>query len=116
VLIVDPRETVCRVRSFLFEQRGYKAVSASTVKEALAAVAGTAFDLVIASHQDGVFDGNELGHQIRLQKSLTPVLLIGGPETITPSPLYGETFLAYGTVTPLEVIRQARMLVRPKKG
>ena len=76
ILIAEDDRELCQLFSHVLSRNGYTVKGVGNGKEALRALDGEYFDLVISDIMMPVMDGYELVRQLRASGSTTPVLMI----------------------------------------
>ena len=119
ILCVDDNEQALSVRTFLLETRGYRVINATSSKEALEILEGTAqgaLDLLIADLLLPGMDGNEMVRRAKSMHPTLPALIVSGTVTAFDRALAADAFLPKGAGSPVELLEKIRVLVARKRG
>lgn len=82
ILVVDDDEMLCRLACDILRTEGYKAVPAANADEALQALEGEEFDLMVtSSHMPGM-NGLELARTVRNRSPRFPVIVMTAFEPV----------------------------------
>lgn len=78
ILFVDDEPSILEVRRFIFEDKGYLALTAESGEEALEILQANAVDVVVLDYLMPGMDGEETARRIRRLKSGIPIILSSG--------------------------------------
>lgn len=85
ILVVDDNELLCRLMCEILGREGYRAVAATSAREALEAFEREAFDLLVTDFHMPGMDGVELAHAIRARNPQFPIIVMSVYEPVTSS-------------------------------
>ncbi len=119
ILLVDDKEQVLSVRTFLLETRGYRVLTASDATGAMEILERTepgTLDLLLTDLLLSGVDGNELVKRAKAMHPQLPALIVSGTVTSYDRALAADAFLPKGACSPAEMLEKIRVLVARRRG
>src|SRR6266404_4935462 len=93
ILCVDDNEQSLSIRKIMLETRGYRVISCTNAKDALAAFRNGGVDLVLTDLVMPDFDGRKLVEQVKNLSPATPAILLSGKITAYDNDMPADIFL-----------------------
>ncbi len=94
LLCVDDEDVPRMLRKLILQKQGYKVVTASSGKEALALLDEDEIDLVLSDQLMPGMSGTELAKVIKAGRPAMPVILISGVNEIPEDAMYIDRFVS----------------------
>uniref|UniRef100_E6QL18 Response regulator receiver protein n=1 Tax=mine drainage metagenome TaxID=410659 RepID=E6QL18_9ZZZZ len=116
ILCVDNNERTLSVRKFLLETRGFRVLTASTARDAIAAFTGQTIDLALVELKLPQMDGNALVGHLKEISSEVPMILVSDSVRAGEQAHQADAFLGKGNCSPAEIIERIRVMSARKRG
>ena len=116
ILCVDDNEQLLSIRKVILETRGYRVLTTSNGREALAIFERGGIDLVLSDLVMPELDGSELIAKIKDLSPETPAVLFSGKVKIYERDTRADVFLPKGMYAPVELLERIRVLLVRKRG
>ncbi len=116
ILCVDGNERALAVRRFLLETRGFRAVTATSLHEAVAVLGAQQVDLVVAELRLPQFDGNHVIGQLKQLMPELPMLLTSESVRAGERTHQADAFLGKGNSSAAELMERIRVMSARKRG
>lgn len=116
ILCVDGNERALAVRRFLLETRGFRAVTATTLQEAVEVLGSQQVDLVVAELRLPQMDGNAVIGQLKQLMPELPMLLTSESVRAGERPHQADAFLGKGNSSSAELVERIRVMSARKRG
>jgi CheY-like chemotaxis protein len=94
ILCVDDEETPRTLRKLILQKQGYQVIAVASGEEALQALEGTSFDLVLSDQMMPGMSGTELTKSVKAIRPTLPVILISGVNEIPEDASYADRFIS----------------------
>src|SRR5260370_22451178 len=94
ILCVDDEEIPRTFRKLILERQGYEVVTASSGEQALEALSGRRFDLILTDQMMPGMVGTELTKRIKSSIPNLPVVLISGVNELPADVSYADRFIS----------------------
>jgi CheY-like chemotaxis protein len=94
ILCVDDEETPRTLRKLILQKQGYQVIAVASGEEALQALEGTNFDLVLSDQMMPGMSGTELTKSVKAIRPTLPVILISGVNEIPEDASYADRFIS----------------------
>ena len=116
ILCVDDNEQDLSVLKFMLATNGYKVVSATNGRDAIALFAESAVDLVLVDHGMPQMNGNQLVERLKIAAPHVPMILFADPQKMNGEIHHADALLSRKACAPQELLERIKVMSARKRG
>jgi two-component system response regulator CpxR len=116
VLCVDDDEQALSVLVYLLQVNGYRVLSATSGKEAIALFAANLFDLVLTDQAMPNMSGEKLVLKLKSMAAYVPMVILGDPQKMNGRIHCADALLNKETCSSQEMLERVKFMSARKRG
>ena len=116
ILCIDDNEHELSVTKFMLHINGYKVIGALNAQEAIAVIAATPVDLVLADQFMPNTSGSQVVARLKQIAPHVPMILLGDPQKMGGEIHAADALLAKRNCSPQELLERIRTMSTRKRG
>jgi len=116
ILCIDDNEQELSVTKFMLHINGYKVIGALNAQEAIAVLAGTQVDLVLADQFMPNMSGSQLVARLKQMAPHVPMILLGDPQKMGGEIHAADALLTRRNCSPHELLERIKTMSARKRG
>lgn len=116
ILCIDDNEQELSVTKFMLHTNGYKVFGALNPQEAIAILAATPVDLVLAVQLMANTSGTQLVGRLKQMAPQVPMILLGDPQKMNGEMHAADALLSRRACSPHELLDRIKTMCTRKRG